>query len=116
MHDPMFPSEQYKRERRIQGFNENGTPIGGLQPKKKLAEQMVELATGLNNEKFIILKNKIIQRIRSEAEQGSRTVYVPLDSGESRFKEQIMKWLAEEGFNASYSYDQRDGASFTVTF
>lgn len=82
-------------------------------PKLTLAMQMAMLADDFSNAGFTKAREEIMHQIHSKAAAGKHTCYVNRKNND--FKENIMTWLTEEGFNPVWHSDYQ-GTSVQVTW
>ena len=84
-------------------------------PKANLATQMANLATDFNNEGFKKIREDIASKIKAEASLGKRSIYY-YPKAQNLFKDQVMAWLEQEGFIATWNHDQRDGTWIQIAW
>lgn len=115
MRDPMFPSEQYKNERRIQGWDESGKPIGGIDISIKeerittLAAHYGALAESVATGELKQAQDEVELEFKNQAMKGKRQFNWHPSALAKKYKDQLTKWMQDEGVVVNWKHDQRDG-------
>lgn len=115
MRDPMFPSEQYKNERRIQGWDESGKPIGGIDISIKeerittLAAHYGALAESVATGELKQAQDEVELEFKNQAMKGKRQFNWYPSALAKKYKDQLTKWMQDEGVVVNWKHDQRDG-------
>ncbi|AHY25162.1 hypothetical protein AVV36_gp248 [Pectobacterium bacteriophage PM2] len=97
-----------------------GEPVPNTQKPfnktKSLSEQMGEMADNYNSTGFKELKDYVINEIKKSASSGKRSAYIDIPSNKNSFKEQLLSFLADEGFITKWNSCQREGVWITVNW
>lgn len=118
MRDPMFPSLEFPnniKSRRIQGWGESGQPIGGLMSSNKeqrittLAEHYGALAESIATGELKQAQDEVELEFKNQAMKGKRQFNWYPSALAKKYKDQLTKWMQDEGVVVNWKHDQRDG-------
>lgn len=108
--------------RRIEGWDQNGRPIGGLRPQTKeqritsMAAHYGALADSVATSEFKQAQDEVEREFQERASKGDRTFIFYPSKLVCKYKKQITEWLQDDGVVVNWSNDQRDGSSIQVSF
>lgn len=120
MHDSAFQSDV--KSRRIQGWDESGQPIGGLkalvnEPRvSTLVEHYGALADSVATTELKKAKEEVELEFKTHALKGKRQFNWYPSSLAKKYKDQLIKWMQDDGVVVNWKHDQRDGDWVEITF
>lgn len=109
-------------ERRIQGWDEAGHPIGGLKPSTKetritsLATHYGALADSVASDELKQAKDEVEQEFLAQAKKGKRQFNWYPSALAKKYKDQLTKWMQDDGVMVNWKHDQRDGDWVEIAF
>lgn len=108
--------------RRIQGWDESGHPIGGLKTPTKeqritsLATHYGALADSVASDELKQAKDEVEQEFLAQAKKGKRQFNWYPSALAKKYKDQLTKWMQDDGVMVNWKHDQRDGDWVEIVF
>lgn len=81
---------------------------------KSLAEELKEAYLYTNSKEFSEVKHAITTSLLKSAQQGTKDIRHYLTSKEVRYKDQIMKWLLDQGVKVEWVSEVHEGTWIAV--
>lgn len=110
------------KERRIQGWDENGSPIGGFKSTNEpprittLASHYGAIADSVADSEYSKAKEEVEQEFLTQAKKGKRQFNWYPSSIAKKYKDQLTKWMQDDGITVNWKHDQRDGDWVEVSY
>lgn len=120
LNEEMIRGPQFGR--RIQGWDEAGHPIGGLKPSTKetritsLAAHYGALADSVASDELKQAKDEVEQEFLAQAKKGKRQFNWYPSALAKKHKDQLTKWMQDDGVMVNWKHDQRDGDWVEIAF
>lgn len=108
--------------RRIQGWDDSGRPIGGMdisikeQRIKTLSEHYGSIADSVADNELSTAKTEVEQEFLSQAKKGKRQFNWYPSTIAKKYKDQLTKWMQDDGVIVNWKHDQRDGDWVEVSY